>query len=271
MADENIAALSLTPEAIAEAGTVGRLDVDPAVAEYALGLGDDALILAQRLGEWISNAPELEEDMALANIGLDLLGQARALLSYAGAATGRTEDDLAYLRDENEFRCRQLFEQPNGDFAQTIAKQLIASLYFDELYRRLSDSSDLVLRSVAQKAVKEIDYHLDHSTMWLRRLALGTLESRTRMIAGLVAIWPFVGELFLPYPAAELPGVAVDPASLRAGFDERMAEILASADLEQPDVKSLSGDGRDGIHSEEFGHLLAEMQVLARRHPGAMW
>ena len=150
-----------------------KAGTDRAVAEYALGLGDDALILAQRLGEWIANAPEIEEDIALGNIALDLLGHARALLRYAGSALGRSEDELAYFRDESEFRCRQLFEQPNGDIAQTIARQLIASVYFDQLYRQLMSSADATLAAIAAKAVKEVDYHLDHSTQWLLRLCLG--------------------------------------------------------------------------------------------------
>ena len=249
-----------------------KAGTDRAVAEYALGLGDDALILAQRLGEWIANAPEIEEDIALGNIALDLLGHARGLLSYAGSALGRSEDELAYFRDESEFRCRQLFEQPNGDFAQTIARQLIASVYFDQLYRQLMSSADATLAAIAAKAVKEVDYHLDHSTQWLLRLGLGTEESHRRMQRGLDAMWPFAEELFREEPqAAALPGVAADSTRMRAAFDELVPTLITDAGLSVPTTAPARGGGRDGVHSEAFGPLLAEMQVLARAHPGASW
>jgi ring-1,2-phenylacetyl-CoA epoxidase subunit PaaC len=264
----------LTPEALA--ASVGQEGSSPsasdAVARYALGLGDDALILAQRLGEWIANAPELEEDVALGNIGLDTLGHARSLLTYAGSAWGKTEDDLAYFRDEADFRCRQIFEQPNGDFAQTIARQLIVSAYFTVLYRGLVDSADGTLAAIAAKAAKEVDYHLDHSEIWSVRLALGTEESRRRMVAGLEAIWPFVDELFADDPAADaVPTVAVRPGTLREPFDAIVLPVLARAELAVPTTPAVRGGGRLGVHSEALGHLLAEMQVLARQHPGAAW
>lgn len=244
----------------------------PQVADYALGLGDDALVLAHRLGEWISRAPELEEDVALGNIGLDLMGHARALLTYAGSASGRTEDDLAYFRDEHEFRCLQLFEQPRGDFAVTIARQLVASVYFIGLYERLADSADEVLASIAAKAVKEVRYHLDHSSQWLLRLGLGTEVSHERMQRGLNAVWPFVDELFRPWPAAAaLPGIAVDPRGLRDGFEHTVPAMIIRAGLTIPVVAPAAGGGRDGVHSEALGPMLAEMQVLARAHPGAVW
>jgi ring-1,2-phenylacetyl-CoA epoxidase subunit PaaC len=244
---------------------------DP-VARYALGLGDDALILSQRLGEWIANAPELEEDVALANIALDLLGHARSLLSYAGSAWGRTEDDLAYFRDEPEFRCRQLFEQPIGDFGQTIARQLLASVTFLGTYRQLTLSADPTLAAIAGKAVKEVDYHLDHSVQWLLRLGLGTDESHRRMQAGLDAMWPFVDELFRPEPDAdELRGIAADPSVLRDEFDALVPALIRDAGLEVPVGPAARGGGRQGVHSEAFGPLLAELQVLARAHPGAQW
>lgn len=249
-----------------------KAGTDRAVAEYALGLGDDALILAQRLGEWIANAPEIEEDIALGNIALDLLGHARALLSYAGSESGTSEDDLAYFRDEAEFRCRQLFEQPNGDFAQTIARQLIASVYFDQLYRQLMSSADATLAAIAAKAVKEVDYHLDHSTQWLLRLGLGTEESHRRMQRGLDAMWPFAEELFREEPqAGALPGIAADSTRMRAAFDALVPTLITDAGLSVPTTAPARGGGRDGVHSEAFGPLLAEMQVLARAHPGASW
>ena len=259
---------AITAERIAEAGTVAPR----AVAEYALGLGDDALVLAQRLGEWIAHAPELEEDVALGNIGLDQLGHARSLLTYAGSAWGRTEDDLAYFRGEAEFRNRQLFEQPNGDFAVTIARQFVASVYFDALYRELSTSADPTLAAIAAKATKEVDYHLDHSVQWLLRLGLGTAVSHERMQRGLDAVWAFVGELFSPDPYAEgLEGIAVDPRTLQAHFDRVVPKIITDAGLTVPTTPAARGGGREGSHSESMGPLLAEMQVLARAHPGAQW
>ncbi|MGN6127477.1 MAG: 1,2-phenylacetyl-CoA epoxidase subunit PaaC [Humibacter sp.] len=242
------------------------------VARYALGLGDDALILAQRLGEWIAHAPELEEDVALGNIGLDLLGHARSFLTYAGSAWGETEDDLAYFRDESGFRNHQLFERPNGDFAHTIARQLIASVYCDALYRRLQGSEDATLAAIAAKAAKEVDYHVDHSVQWVRRLGLGTEVSHQRMQAGIDAMWPFVDELFRADASADaLGGVAVPPETLRDTFDRTVPEVIRESGLEVPEVQPARGGGRDGVHTEAFGHLLAEMQVLARQHPGVTW
>jgi ring-1,2-phenylacetyl-CoA epoxidase subunit PaaC len=241
-------------------------------AEYALWLGDDALILSQQLGGWISRAPELEEDVALANIALDLLGHARSLLRYAGSADGRSEDDLAYWRDEPDFRSAWLFEQPNGDFAQTIARQLVASVYQFELYSALRSSADATLAAVAAKAVKEVDYHRDHAVQWTLRLAGGTEESRRRMIRALGDVWPYVDELFRDEPLVDrLEGVAVRPSSLRDGFDEVVAAVLAEAEVEEPGGFDASGGGRRGEHFPTLGYLLAEMQVLARQHRGATW
>jgi ring-1,2-phenylacetyl-CoA epoxidase subunit PaaC len=242
------------------------------VAEYALWLGDDALILSQQLAGWIARAPELEEDVAIGNIALDLLGHARSLLRYAGSFDGRTEDDLAYFRDEPEFRCAWLFEQPNGDFANTIARQLIASVYLYELYAALSESSDPALSAIAAKAVKEVEYHRDHAVQWTLRLAGGTEESRRRCIRAIGDIWPYADELFRDEPPiGELDGIAVRPSTLRAGFDDVIATVFREADLEVPDISPSSAGGRRGEHSPQLGFLLAEMQVLARQHPGATW
>jgi ring-1,2-phenylacetyl-CoA epoxidase subunit PaaC len=241
-------------------------------ARYALRLGDDALMLAQRLGAWIANAPELEEDVALSNIALDQIGHARMLLSYAGEAWGKTEDDLAYFRGESEFRCAQLFEQPNGDFARTIARQLVAAHYQYELYRGLAGSADPTLAAIAAKAVKEVDYHRDHAVQWVLRLALGTDESRRRMTDALAGVWPYVDELFRDDPLIDaLAGIAVRPSGLRAGFDGAVLPVLAQAELEVPSGFVARGGGRQGVHSEYLGPLLAEMQVLAREHPGGNW
>ncbi|MEY4899408.1 MAG: phenylacetate-CoA oxygenase subunit PaaC [Actinomycetota bacterium] len=259
---------AVTAETIATAGVVAP----ESVARYAIGLGDDALILAQRLGEWIAHAPELEEDVALGNIALDQLGHARSFLTYASSAWGKTEDDLAYFRDESEFLNRQLFEQPNGDFAQTIARQLVASVYFEMLYTSLTKSTDPTLAAIAAKAVKEVSYHIDHSTQWLFRLGLGTTISRERMQRGLEAVWPFTAELFSPDPLTEgLEGIAVNPSSLRVDFDRVTQQAIADAGLTLPTTPAVRGGGRSGIHTESLGPLLAEMQVLARAHPRATW
>ncbi|WP_309127816.1 1,2-phenylacetyl-CoA epoxidase subunit PaaC [Microbacterium sp.] len=266
--DVSVAELRLSEEL---AGT-GERATSADVAEYALWLGDDALILSQRLGEWISRAPELEEDVALGNIALDLLGHARSLLHYAGSWDGRSEDDLAYFRDEEEFRSSWLVEQPNGDFAQTMARQFIASAYMYELYRALRSSSDPTLAAIAEKSLKEVDYHRDHAVQWVLRLAGGTEESRGRMIRAFADIWPYTDELFRDEPLIERLGdAAARPSSLRTGFDAVVETVFREADLEVPVAAASSAGGRRGIHSTPFGHLLAEMQVLARRHPGASW
>nr|WP_309108047.1 1,2-phenylacetyl-CoA epoxidase subunit PaaC [Arthrobacter sp.] len=265
---------ALRPEDIALEVSTGLVKPAEDAAEYALRLGDDALILAQRLGHWISRAPELEEDVALGNIALDQLGHARSFLSYAGGAWGKSEDDLAYFRREPEFRSAHLVEQPNGDFAVTIARQFVVSYYQFELYRRLTESKDSTLSAIAAKAVKEVDYHRDHSAQWVLRLALGTEESRRRIQHAFKLIWPYVDELFLDDELTTRlaeAGVAVEPSSLRGDFDRLTGEVLAEAELEVPQVPAAPGGGRRGRHSEHLGYILAEMQVLAREHPGAKW
>ena len=271
---------ALRPEDIALEVRTGLAKPTEDTAEYALRLGDDALILAQRLGHWISRAPELEEDIALGNIALDELGHARSFLSYAGGAmmnddgSARCEDDLAYFRREHEFRSVQLFEQPNGDFAATIARQFVVSYYQFLLYSRLTESQDATLAAIAAKAVKEVDYHRDHAAQWVLRLAGGTEESRKRMIHGFRIMWPYVEELFRDDALTERlaeAGIAVAPSSLREDFDRLTGEILTEAELEVPDVPAAPGGGRQGRHSEHLGYILAEMQVLAREHPGASW
>lgn len=242
------------------------------VAEYATWLGDDALVLSQQLSAWIARAPELEEDMAIGNIALDLLGHARSLLHYAGAFDGRSEDDLAYFRDEHEFRSAWLFEQPNGDFAQTMARQLVASAYQYELYTALAASTDETLRAIAAKAAKEVEYHRDHAVQWTLRLAGGTDESRRRMVRAVGDVWPYVDELFRDEPPIDaLEGIAVRPSTLRPGFDAVIGAVCAEAGLEMPDVSASAGGGRRGRHFSHLGFVLAEMQVLARRHPGVTW
>lgn len=248
----------------------------PPLAEYALRLGDDALILSHRLGEWITMAPQLEEDVAVANIGLDLLGQARALLTYAGEAegAGRDENDLAYLRDEREFTNLQLVERPNGDFAVTMARQLAFSAYQYELYSRLTGSADQTLAAVAAKAVKEVAYHRDHATQWVLRLGDGTDESHRRMADGLEAVWPYVAEMFEDDDLTEAladDGVAVRPGELREPWQAYVTTVVTEATLELPEPSFTASGGRRGLHTESLGYLLAEMQHLHRAHPGATW
>lgn len=242
------------------------------IAEYALWLGDDALILSQQLGEWIARAPELEEDVALGNIALDLLGHARSFLHFAGSYDGRSEDDLAYFRDEPDFRSAWIVEQPNGDFAQTIARQFVVSTYMFELYSALRGSTDPTFAAIAEKSLKEVDYHRDHAVQWVLRLAGGTDESRRRIVRALVDVWPYVDELFRDEPLIDRLGdAAVRPSTLRPGFDAVVNTVLAEEELETPAVSASSAGGRRGAHATPLGHLLAEMQVLARRHPGASW
>jgi len=242
--------------------------------DYVLGLADDALISAQRMGWWISRSPQLEEDVAMANIGLDQLGQARSLLAYAGEVEGdgRSEDCLAYLRDEREFRNVKLVERDQRDFGVAMARLLIFSAWQSELYAGLVRSTDPTLAGVAGKAVKEVAYHLDHAGHWVVRLGDGTEESHARMQAALDAEWPYVEELFTPVdPALVEAGIAADPTAFRAAVLERVAKILDEATLAVPEVTPRLGGGRRGLHTEDFGFVVAEMQHLARSHPGARW
>jgi ring-1,2-phenylacetyl-CoA epoxidase subunit PaaC len=248
------------------------------LAEYCLMLGDDALIMSHRLQEWCTHAPELEDEVAIANIGLDLLGQARLLLARAGKAdgTGRSEDDLAFLRPEHEFRNVRLAELPGGDFADLTARLLVFATWRLALLQRLVASKDTVLSAIADKGVKEITYHRDYAAGWAVRLGDGTEYSRERMRAAFEAVWPFVGELFTPHDTElRLAGVAVDPAEARAEFDEVLARVCAAATLDVPDAAPLAGvsgrTGRHGVHTESMGYLLAELQSVARAHPGATW
>ncbi|MGY4390780.1 1,2-phenylacetyl-CoA epoxidase subunit PaaC [Streptomyces sp. TE12347] len=236
-----------------------------ATAAAALALGDDALILSHRLGEWAGHAPVLEEEVALANIALDLLGQARILLSLVG-----DEDELAYLREERSFRNLQLVEQPNGDFAHTIARQLYFSFYQHEVYGELA-RGDGPFAPLAAKAVKETAYHRDHAEQWTLRLGDGTEESRSRMRAALDALWKFTGEMFQPVDGLEdLDLTAVEERWLAA-----LTGVLGQAGLDLPQGPRTgawaAGAGRQGLHTESFGRMLAEMQHLHRSHPGASW
>lgn len=244
------------------------------LAAYCLMLGDDALVLSQRLIEWCTRAPELEEEVALANVALDLLGQARLLYGRAAFAedAGRDEDALAYLRNADAYRNVRLVEQPNGDFAVSIARLFLASAWRLALMERLRSSVDPVLAAIATKAVKELAYHREYSARWVVRLGEGTEVSHARMAGGLAAAWPFLDELLMPSSLEErLPGVAADLTGLRTEVDAVIDEVLAAATLERPSVRADSGGGRDGRHTEHLEPLLAEMQEVARAYEGATW
>ncbi|MGW7537231.1 1,2-phenylacetyl-CoA epoxidase subunit PaaC [Amycolatopsis sp. NPDC054798] len=242
------------------------------LAAYCLMLGDDALIFSHRLQEWVSNAPELEDEVAIANIALDLLGQARLLLARSGKADGtdRSEDTFAFLRAENEFRNVRLAELGGGHFGHLIAQLFVFSTWRLALFQQLESSVDPVLAAIAAKGVKELAYHRDYAAQWLVRLGDGTPLSHDRMAEGLAAVWPYVEELFATHPAELL-----DAASVRPEFDAIVDQALAAATLERPEIGAIAGvsgrTGRDGVHTEQMGFLLAEMQSVARAMPGASW
>ncbi len=247
-------------------------------AAYLLGVADDAMVYAQRLGEWMTNAPQIEEDMALGNVSLDLIGQARGLYPRVGEldGTGRGEDDYAMFRDERQWRNVHLVEQERGDFAQEMARMLWFAAFQNELYAAQLASSDAVLAGVAGKAVKEVRYHLDHAQHWVLRLGDGTGESHRRMQAALEWVAPYVDELFEDDPvslaAVEAGLVAKPPSALRARAQHVVEATLAEATLVMPEAPVWrSRGGRDGVHSRPMGYLLAEMQHIARSHPGVTW
>ncbi len=252
------------------------VDLDLDVAAYALRLGDDALVLGQRLCEWAARSPQLEEDVALLNLALDQLGAARNLLTLAGRleGEGRDEDDLAFLREEPDWTNALLFELGNGDFGRTMARQLLVAAWQLPLYHALAGSTDEGIAGVAGKAVKEVAYHLDHARTWVVRLGDGTPESHERMQAGLDAVWPYSFELFERDPLVErllARGVAADPALLEKPFRATVEAVVAEATLTLPETTWRPSGGRAGRHTTDFGYLLAELQHLHRSHPGATW
>lgn len=260
----------------ATSGTQTEADLQRDTATYLLRLADDALVLAQRLGAQLTRAPQLEEDVALSNIALDLLGQARPLLTRVGQldGTGRDEDALAYLRDERDFVNCQLVEVLERDFADTIARQLLFSSFHLPLLHALVGSADEVLAGVAEKGVKEVAYHRDHAVQWTVRLGDGTQESHDRMQAALERTWRFVPELFETDAVVRSvvdAGVGAGPAALRAGWDADVDAVLAASALERPTATRTATGGRRGIHTETFGFMVAEMQHVHRSHPGATW
>lgn len=236
-------------------------------AEDLLALGDDALVLSHRLTEWVARAPEIEEDVALANIALDLLGHARGLLTRAGEVegAGRDEDDLAYLRGPGEFRCCRLVELRAADFAEEVARLLLVAAYQHLLYPALASAPDPEVAGIAAKAATEVAYHRDHAMQWALRLGDGTPESHRRMEAAVHRLWPLAGQLF-----SALPGRTVDVSRLRAAWLGDVSRILGEATLRVPDTPPVSLDRR-GPHSAELAEMLTEKQSLHRAHPGAVW
>ncbi len=243
---------------------------------YVLRLADTHLVLAQRLGEWVGHAPALEEDLGLANVALDLLGQARLLLAHAGEleGRGRGEDELAYLREASEFLNLTLVEQPNGDFGQTVCRQFLFDAWQLALVEALQASADAKLAAIAAKAARESAYHLRYSGGWLVRLGDGTPESHDRVQQALERLWPFTNELFddddVDRAAADA-GIAPLPASLAAAWSRRVDAVFAEATLQRPPPAPYAWYGKQGRHGEHLGYLLAEMQSLHRAHPGATW
>jgi ring-1,2-phenylacetyl-CoA epoxidase subunit PaaC len=260
------------------AGRGGASSVPPNAerATYVLRLADTSLILAQQLGAWIGHAPALEEDLGLANVALDLLGQSRLLLAYAGEleGCGRDEDALAFMREPAEFVNLALVEQPNGDFADTVVRQLLLDAWQLELFEALQRSRDERLGQIAAKAVKETRYHLRYSGGWVVRLGDGTDESHERTQQALQRLWPYTAELFDADPLEEAIAAAAigpHPSALAAGWRARIHKVLAEATLSLPPPASFRWYGKRGQHSEHLGHLLAQMQILQRTYPGAKW
>jgi ring-1,2-phenylacetyl-CoA epoxidase subunit PaaC len=249
---------------------------DAALFDYACRLGDDSLILGQRLSEWCGHAPMLEVDLSLANVGLDLIGQATHFLKLAGEAegNGRDEDRLAFHRDVLDFKNCLLVEQPNGDFAQTIARQFLFSNWQELLFRALCKSTNATVAAIAAKAVKEVTYHSRLANEWMVRLGDGTEESHARAVEGLDWMWRFSDELFELDATAETliaSGVAADVRTLRPEWDAIVARVLKDATLDLPKPRRATVGGRKGHHSEHLGHLLTEMQFLQRAYPDAKW
>jgi ring-1,2-phenylacetyl-CoA epoxidase subunit PaaC len=250
------------------------VDETPAVL-FALRRADDALIAGHRLSEWCGRGPTPEEDIALANMGLDLLGQARSLYARAAELEGaeHDEDQFAYLRDPPQYRNLLLLELPNGDFAKTMVRQFLYAAFMDPWWRAMTRSADAGLAAVAAKAEKEAAYHLRHSAEWVIRLGDGTAESHRRAQAALDLLLPYAGEMFGPADEAALvrQGFAADPEALRPEWDRTVDAVLAEATLSRPAGTWSHRGGRSGRHTEHLGFLLAEMQHLPRTHPGAAW
>jgi ring-1,2-phenylacetyl-CoA epoxidase subunit PaaC len=253
-----------------------RVDADPALFRYVLRLGDLSLVLGQRLGEWVGHAPALEEDLGLANVALDMIGQARLLLTYAGEieGRGRGEDELAFMREHRDYMNVILVEQPNGDFAQTIVRQVLIDAFQLELFERMTSSTDQRLAAIAAKSVKETRYHLRYSGGWLVRLGDGTDESHSRTEAALRRLWPYTVELFAEDELDRVMsdnGIAPRLSEVKSAWSARIDELLSEATLVRPQDRAHAWHGKRGQHSEHLGYLLAEMQHMQRTYPGARW
>jgi ring-1,2-phenylacetyl-CoA epoxidase subunit PaaC len=253
---------------------------DRALFDALLRLADSPLVLAQRLGAWVGKGPILEEDLALTNVGLDLLGQARLWLAYAGevearyAGKGRDEDQLAFLRDGGEYRNLLLVEQPNGNFADTMARQFLFDAWHELSLAALVHSHDARIAEIAAKSAKEVAYHVERSADWVIRLGDGTAESHTKMQAAVDSLWTYTGEMFAAVPAEHAlveSGVVVDVRALAAPWRERVGAVLEEATLALPADAHMQKGGKEGVHTEHLGYLLAEMQFLQRAYPNAKW
>lgn len=244
--------------------------------KYTLRLADSSLILAQRLSEWTGHGPFLEEDLALTNIALDIFGRAKSLLEYAGKVEGkgRTEDDLAFFRNEREFYNLLITELPNGDYAKTILRQAFVDCFDLMFYTQLAKSKDETLAGIAAKSIKEIAYHKRHSFSWVLRFGNGTEESHQRLQEAFDVLWPFTGELFEMNEVDEhlmKDGIAVDLAPIKAAWNKEIAELMGRASISIPEGVYMQKGSRNGLHSEHLGYILAEMQALPRMHPNAKW
>jgi len=247
-----------------------------ALFKYLLRWGDNALVLSQRLSEWCSRGPFLEEDLALTNFALDMIGRAQALLSYAGVIEGsdRTADRLAFHRNERQYYNNLLMEQPNGDFAVTMVRQLFISAFERELFTALAQSKDATLASIAAKTLKEVRYHLEHAANWIVRLGNGTEESRRRVQTAVVELWMFTGDLFEMDETDDLllaAGIAADLRPIKEIWLGYIADVLLASGIRIPASGFMQTGSRKGIHTEYLGHLLCEMQYLQRTYPDAQW
>lgn len=252
------------------------MNLQDALLKYILRLADTNLILGQRLSEWTGHGPFLEEDLALTNIALDITGTAKSLLEYAAQLEnkGRTEDDLAYFRNEREFFNIKLVEQPNGDYAKTIVRQALKDCFDLYFYQELAKSKDQTLAGIAQKAIKESTYHLRHTASWVERFGDGTEESHNRAQEAVNELWAFTGELFEADEVEEIlvkEGIAPEMKNIKQQWEKYMDELLSKATLEKPQNAFMQTGGRNGIHTEHLGFILAEMQALPRMYPEAKW
>jgi len=244
--------------------------------KYVLALGDDALILGQRLSQWAYKGPFLEEDIALSNISLDMFGRANLFLEYAATLKGNdvTADDLAFKRNEREFSNHILCEQPNGNFADTMGRQFFLDAFYKLFLQKLTKSKDEQLSAIAQKSIKETTYHLRHSSKWIIRLGDGTVESHAKVQSAIDNLWMFTNELFemneIDNEMLEQK-IGVDCSKLKIEWDKIINEILSEATLNRPEDANMPTGGRQGIHTEHLGHLLSDMQYLQRAYPDATW